>query len=215
MTDNNHKTGNRQQISLLRASIGGIVFVVLLLVFISLDNKLETIEDEVHKLLPLATIGIVISESQIVYAPVYTYIETGKGDVHRLEAVLGIRNSDPEHSITINSARFYNGKGNLVREYFDKGPVQLAPLEARTLTMRTSDLSRVDAAANFIVAWSAEVPVYEPIIDAVMFGFIDGQSITFKSVGRPLAQRIEQTRAHFRTARWIALPTARLRTVPS
>ena len=191
MTDNNYKTGNRQRTSLLRASIGGIVFVVLLLLLMSLDNKLETIEDEVHQLLPLATFGIDISDSQIVYAPVYTYIETGAGDVHPLEAVLGIRNSDPEHSITISSARFYDGKGKLVREYFEKGPVQLAPLEARTLTMRTSDFSDVDAAANFIVTWNAEAPVFEPIIDAVMFGFVDGKSITFKSLGRPLVQRIE------------------------
>ena len=170
----------------------GVIASVLLIFFIThLGNKLKTIEDELSHCAPDSTFGIDISKSQIVYAPVYTFIETGVGEMQQLDAVLGIRNSDPEHSITITSARFYDGKGNMVREYFDGGPVQLAPLEARTLTMRKSELRDVGSAANFIVAWHAEVPVYEPIIDAIMFGFIDGRSITFKSVGRPLTQRIE------------------------
>ena len=57
--------------------------------------------------------------------------------------------------------------------------------------MRMSDFSSVDAAPSFSVAWNAQTAVYESTFDAVMFGFADGKSITFKNLGRPLAQRIE------------------------
>ena len=188
---NDNLSGNIRQSSLLRISIGGIAAVVLIFLIIHLGNKVQMISDELQHCASETSYGIDISNSQIVYAPIYTYVETDAGEVQRLDAVLAIRNSDPEHSITISSARFYDGKGNLVREFFDEGPVQLAPLEARTLALRKSDFRDVGAAANFIVAWNSQTPVYEPIIDAIMFGFIDSRSITFKSIGRPLAQRID------------------------
>ena len=189
MNDNN--TGNTQKSPLLRVSIGAIAVVLLLFFITHLGNKLQTINDELDHCAPETTFGIDITDSQIVYAPIYTHIKTADGETQSLDAVLGIRNSDPEHTITITSVRFYDGKGNLVTEYFDGTPVQLAPLEARTLTMTKQDFRAAGSAANFIVTWDAQVPVYEPIIDAVMFGFVDGKSITFKSVGRPLARRIE------------------------
>ena len=45
--------------------------------------------------------------------------------------------------------------------------------------------------ANFIVAWKAAEPVYEPIVEAVMVGLNRNQSISFKSFGRPLIERVE------------------------
>lgn len=185
------QAGNKNSSLLIRASIGGIASVLLILLIISLGNKLKTIEDELGHCAPETTFGIDISEAQIVYVPIYTYIETGADEAQLLDSILGIRNSDPEHAITITSARFYDGKGKLVKEYFDTGPVELAPLEARTLKIKKSGFGDIGAAANFIIAWKSETPVYETIIDAIMFGFINGKSITFKSVGRHLAQQIE------------------------
>lgn len=194
---NDHKPGSdrpgsNNSTSLIWTSIGGVALVLLIVLIISLGNKLKTIEDELSHCAPETTFGIDISESQIVYVPIYTHIETSADEAQLLDSILGIRNSDTDHAITITSARFYDGRGNLVKEYFDTGPVELAPLEARTLQIKKSDFGDIGAAANFIVAWKSDVPVYEPIIDAIMYGFINGKSITFKSVGRPLAQRIDQ-----------------------
>jgi hypothetical protein len=191
MRDNKQDSDSNQKSSLLRASIGSIAFVLLIILLMILGNKLNTIEDELQLCTPETTYGIHISASQIVYVPVYTYIESGDGETQMLDAVLSIRNSDPAHSITVSSARFYDGKGNLVQEYLDGGPVKLAPLEARTLTLSQNYSHNIGAAANFIVEWNSAEPVYEPIVDAIMFGFNNGKSITFKSVGRPLAQRLD------------------------
>lgn len=175
---------------MLRASIGGIAFVLLILLMMSLGNRLNTIRDELDHCTPETTYGIDISESQTVYVPIYTHIETG--DIKQpLDFTLAIRNSDPEHAIIITSTHFYDGKGNLVKSYHDGNSIELAPLEARTVVVKNSSVRDIGPAANFIVNWKSTVPVYEPIIDAVMFGFVDGKSITFKSVGRPLAQRTD------------------------
>lgn len=177
--------------SLLRASIGGIAFVLLIVLLMIVDSKLETIEDELAHCVPETTFGIDMSEAQTVYVPIYTYIKTDADEAYLMDSILGIRNSDPDHAITITSVRLYDGKGKMVREYFNSGSVQLAPLEARTLKLEKSDSGDIGAAANFIIAWKSDAPVYEPIIDAIMFGSVNGKSITFKSVGRPLMQRIE------------------------
>lgn len=177
--------------SLIRASIAGLAFVLLIIFLMILGNKFKTIEDELVHCAPETTFGIDISEAQIVYVPIYTSIKTGADQTQLLDSILGIRNSDPDHTITITSARLYDGKGNVIREYFENGSVELAPLEARTLTIKSSDFRDMGSATNFIVAWKSEVPVYEPVVDAIMVGFSNGKSITFKSVGRPLAQRIE------------------------
>lgn len=126
-----------------------------------------------------------------MHVPIYTYIKTGNGDTHVLESIVSIRNSDPRQSIIITSARFYDGRGKLVKEYLDKS-IKLAPLENRTFIVKKRNSLVGDSAANFIITWKSEVPVYEPIIDAVMFGFTEENSFTFKSIGRPLTTHKEQ-----------------------
>jgi hypothetical protein len=186
--DANPMQGNRG--SLLRASIGGVAFVLLILLMMILGNRLRTISDELDHCAPETTYGIDISESQTVYVPIYTHVETVDGK-QPLDFTLAIRNSDPDHAIVITSTRFYDGKGKLVKSYHDGSSIELAPLEARTVVVKHSSIRDIGPAANFIVNWKSTVPVYEPVIDAVMFGFVDGKSMTFNSVGRPLAQRTD------------------------
>jgi|GEM_PF-6609082 len=59
---------------------------------------------------PDTTFGIEISDSQIAYAPVYTFIETGPGETQGLDGMPGASNSDPEHTPTVTSACFHDGK---------------------------------------------------------------------------------------------------------
>ena len=173
---------------MLRALIGAVAFVLLILLLMSLGNRLNTINDELAHCSPETSYGIDISEAQTVYVPIYTDIETDSGK-QSLDFTLAIRNSDPEHSITITSTHFYDGKGNRVRSFEDASDIELTPLEIRTVVVKKSSFRDIGPAANFIITWKADVPVYEPIIDAVMFGRVDGNSVTFKSVGRPLVQR--------------------------
>ena len=102
------------------ALLGGIAFVALLLLITYLGKQLRTIEEELIHRAAETTFGIDIAEGQIVYVPIYSFIETDTGKNHPLYSILGIRNSDPERSIIITSAGFYDGRGNLVKQYLDE-----------------------------------------------------------------------------------------------
>jgi hypothetical protein len=118
---------------------------------------------------------------------VYSHIYVGEGDPELLSTLLSIRNSGPERAITVTSLRYYGTKGDLVQEYVE-GSLRLGPLETMEFLVEKPD-TRGGSGANFILAWRADEPVYEPIVEAVMVGGSAG-NISFKSLGRPLAERV-------------------------
>jgi hypothetical protein len=123
--------------------------------------------------------------------PVYSHIYANGGQPHLLEATLSIRNLDPKRAITIKSVKYFDTKGALLKEYLD-GEMELAALATAGFLVEKWD-TRGGSGANFIVVWDAEEPVYEPLIEAVMVGFSDANSISFTSPGRALIERKEQT----------------------
>lgn len=174
-----------------------VAFVLLLAMMIYLSNQFETLEERLSFKPPVAvesynkdSFRIDIVDAQTVYVPVYSHIYVRDGAPHLLGISLSIRNSDPQRSIAVTSVRYYDTKGKPIQEFID-GSLNLGPLETTTFMVEESDI-RGGSGANFIVAWKSDSAVYEPIIEAVMIGHSRGQSISFKSFGRPLVQRIEQ-----------------------
>src|SRR6516164_3485841 len=76
-----------------------------------------------------------LSRGQTVYVPVYSEVLHGNldssGNPSRmpLSAMLSIRNTDPAHRIDINSVRYYDGGGKLLRAFLGQ-PKQLEPLQS-------------------------------------------------------------------------------------
>ena len=181
-----------------------VAFVLLLLFLFYLGDRLETIEDQLGYKAP-ATMsgstgisrfadssnnnGINTSRGQKVYVPVYSHIYSNGGSPILLESTISIRNTDPEHAITISSARYFDSKGIQLEQFVDKKMV-LGPLETKEFLIEKRD-TRGGSGANFIIKWSAEVAVYEPIVEAIMVGRTAKQHVSFKSIGRALLQRKE------------------------
>lgn len=190
--------GARPRPPLSLTALAAAGFVVFLVIVIYLGNRLESIEDQLRFTPPVVgeavyrdSFAIDIVDAQTVYVPVYSHIYSGTGDPYLLAATLSIRNTDPKRSIQITAVSYFDTGGKLVRDYLD-GRVQLGPLESTQFLIEKKDI-RGGAGANFIVAWNSDEPVYEPIIEAVMVGGSGSQSISFKSIGRPLAERAEPT----------------------
>ena len=126
---------------------------------------------------------IVLSAGQTVYVPIYSHIYSGlKGRPFNLAATLSIRNTNPNHSITLVSIKFYDSDGKLVKEYLDK------PGELKTMASTRYILTEADtgggSGANFLVKWKSKTNVNQPIIEAVMIGTRSGQGISFVSRGQ-------------------------------
>jgi hypothetical protein len=140
---------------------------------------------------PTETNGDQIS-GQTIYVPIYSHIYTrDKSRVINLAATLSIRNTDAQNPIRINSARYYDTNGSLVKEYVDR-PLRLAPMASTDFVVAEDDTSG-GVGANFIVEWGASVEVTEPVVEAVMISTASQQGISFVSVGRVIKNRAPRT----------------------
>ena len=189
---NHTKTKRDISISMLFAPVTG--FIVLLVGIIYLGDRLHSLEDNLKYAPPVPQNIVVDSNSihvtnaQTVYVPIYSHVYSTGGSPQLLEATLSIRNSDPDKSITLISANYYNSQGKNLQNYL-KGQLVLGPLQSTEILIEKQD-SRGGTGANFIVEWYSDKPVYEPVIEAIMIGNeING--ISFKSYGRPLMKRIK------------------------
>jgi len=145
-------------------------FLVLMMVG-ALDSAGLTAED------------IKLVRGQTVYVPIYSHIYSGvKGRPFDLTVTLSIRNTDPQHPITIVAVKYYDSDGKLVKDYID-APLQLNVL-ASTRYVITEGENAGGSGANFMVTWKSEKDVNPPIIEAVMIGTRSGQGISFVSQGQ-------------------------------
>ena len=131
--------------------------------------------------------GVSLSKGQTVYVSVYTHIYSGhKGRPFQLGATLSIRNTDPKHSITLESVKFYDTAGKLLKNYLEK-PAHLDALVSTRYIIKEGE-SGGGSGANFLVIWKSEKMVNPPIIEAIMIGTRSGQGISFVSPGQVIKQ---------------------------
>lgn len=128
-----------------------------------------------------------LSKGQTVYVPAYSNVFTGPKKLpFQLATTLSIRSTDPSTSIRITSIDYYDTNGRLIRRYLDK-PLNIGPLVSTFVHIDERDISG-GFGANFIVRWSAERVVNNPIIECVMIGATSGQGISFVSPGQEIKE---------------------------
>ena len=129
-----------------------------------------------------------LSEGQTVYVPIYSHIYGG--DQERpffLTAICSIRNTDPDHSISIETVDYYDSEGKLLEKYL-KAPMALKPLASTRFVVKESDKSG-GSGANFIVRWKSEGRINPAIIEGIMIGTKMQQGISFVSRGQVIKER--------------------------
>ncbi len=130
---------------------------------------------------------IQLVKGQTVYVPAYSHIYSGtKGRPFSLAATLSIRNTDPEHSITLVSVQYYDSEGHLVKDYLS-GPLPMKALVSARYIIPEGDKTG-GSGANFIVVWKSAQNVNPPIIETVMIGTHSGQGISFVSRGQVIKE---------------------------
>lgn len=128
-----------------------------------------------------------IVTGQLVFVPAYSEVFHGdREDVLQMGLTLAIHNTDGDNPIIIQSVRYYNTDGDLIREFIDQ-PVQLNPMATAAFVIDASDTSG-GYGANFLVEWGAEQPVYEPVIEALMVNTTMATGVSFLSPGRVLRE---------------------------
>lgn len=142
----------------------------------------------------------IISKGQTVYVPVYSHVAlrltTAMGSVFskkkdvavpfQLATNVSIRNTDPNSSITIMKADYYNTEGSIVKKYVET-PVEVAPMASTYFFVSQSDESGGHG-ANFLIRWEARRPVNEPIIESVTFGMRGNHSLSFVTKSKTIRE---------------------------
>lgn len=123
---------------------------------------------------------------QTVYVPVYSHVYAAGGVPRLLETTLSIRNTDVEHSIVIDSIRYYDTEGKLLKDYLE-APVILASLASTDFLVEHRDRAG-GVGANFLVDWVSEATVTEPVIETVMVNVEGNRAFAFARTGYPISR---------------------------
>jgi hypothetical protein len=119
-----------------------------------------------------------LSGGETVYVPIYSNVYSGpKKLAFQLAAMLSIRNTDPNYSITILRIDYYDDNGKMIDRYV-KEQFELGPLASKHFYIREYD-KRGGPGANFIVKWRSKIKVNQPVIEGLMLGLTSGQGVSF------------------------------------
>lgn len=130
----------------------------------------------------------VLSKGQLVYVPVYSHVYHGDQEKKfLLTGTVSIRNTDPNHAITIMLADYYDSDGKVIKSYAPQ-PLTLNPMASTRFVVKESD-TKGGSGANFLVQWQAETEVNEPIMEGVMIGAAGQQGISFTSRGKAINKK--------------------------
>lgn len=122
---------------------------------------------------------------QRVYVPIYRHLKRqGTSIPVDLLVTLAVRNTDEHNPIRIESARSFDASGASLVTHIQQ-PIEVPPMAVHTIIATSLDIAG-GSAASFLVDWSAEVPVREPLVEALMVSSHAARGISFRSVGQVL-----------------------------
>ena len=184
-----------------------IVGLVVFAVFARhLEHRLDDIERSVQRELQYQPPDDALAEEaapasmpsgrHITYVPAHSHVYRGEGEPVLLTITLAIRNTDPSRDIYLHGARYHDTSGKLLRNLVSR-PLRVGPLATIEYLIGESDVSG-GSGANFVVEWSADPDVNEPLIEALMIGASSRQGISFVQQGRgipsPMSAPADATR---------------------
>ncbi len=134
-----------------------------------------------------------LSSGQTLYLPVYSHVyhgdpgKDGKPAQTLVSTHVSIRNTDPQASIRLVSARYYDTAGKLVRAYLN-APVIIPPLGTHEIFVPRTDTAG-GSGANFLIVWNAEAPANPPIVEALHADIREARTLMFITTGQAIKVR--------------------------
>lgn len=130
------------------------------------------------------------TQGQTLYLPIYSHIWHGDVDAQGkptktlLSVSVSIRNTDPQRSIRVTSAQYFDTDGKRLKEYLNQ-PQTIAPMGTMELFVPRSDDSG-GSGANFLIVWKSDQAASPPMVEGLHANMPVGRSIAFTSSARVL-----------------------------
>lgn len=134
-----------------------------------------------------------LSSGQTLYLPIYSHIYHGSRDSQGqpsqalTSAHISIRNTDGANAIRIHSARYFDTRGRLLKEYLTT-PQTLPPLGSHELFVPHEDTAG-GSGASFVIVWSADTPANPPLVEALHADIRSSRAVVFITSARPVKPR--------------------------
>ena len=129
-----------------------------------------------------------IMSGQLLYMPVYSnipyQIDTGMFD---MSAFLAVHNTDLINKISLTRVLYFNQEGKLVDDFLKGNVAKLEPLATKEFYIPYED--RSGTGANFLVEWTADTLVTEPLIESVTLCLKPNNTIAIHSQGKVIGER--------------------------
>lgn len=119
-----------------------------------------------------------------VYSQIYSRTEQA---THDLSVTVSLRNTDRVDTLFVESAEYFNTKGELLRSYFDV-PIYVAPMETVEIVIPEADRTG-GTGANFVFDWKMRSGSSEPLFEGVMISAIGHQGLSFTTTGVGISRR--------------------------
>ncbi len=166
----------------LRRGLGCLAVVVSLHATAAAQTPRDPLASSRAALIEGATIAAPVVAGEI-YVPTHSSIFAGDGRTRIDFAVtLSIHNASEKHPLVLRRIDYFDGSGRLVENHLTT-PVAVRPFGTVEIFVAKNDV-RGGTGANFVVGWSADGAIAEPVIEAVMIGDFANQSYSFVSQGR-------------------------------
>ena len=109
------------------------------------------------------------TQGQTIYLSLYPKIERGgKKGASFLTTILTIRNTDLQHSITVNSINFHDSNG-VLKKHVLKEPMILNAISSKSMRFEAKELDTESGMAGcFIIVWKSSERVSEPLVEGII-----------------------------------------------
>ncbi len=166
-----------------------ISFILLLLVtFYSCGNQEKDNPPPVSfnsETLKIPDTGVRKVRGQVLYMPVYSNIPFLEKRNYDLSAFLAVHNTDMKHQIKITRVMLFNTDGRIVKNFISTDRL-LNPFATEIFEIPKKDQS--GTGANFLVEWTADQPVNEPLIESIMKDLSGNLGLAFLSRGKVIRE---------------------------
>ena len=101
-----------------------------------------------------------------------------------LSALVSVRNTDPVRSVRVVSAKYYDTKGKLLRE-FVSSPQILGPLATYEILIERKE-SAGGSGANFLIRWESDAPTNPLVIEGIHAEARGARTLSFVTSGKAI-----------------------------
>lgn len=127
-------------------------------------------------------------KGQLLYLPVYSnvpyQIDTVKFD---MSAFVAIHNTDLYNKIMLTKVLYFNQDGRLVDDFLQNRMISIPPLATKDFYIPYEDQS--GTGANFLIEWSADTLVNEPLVESVTICVKPNNSVAILSQGKIMREK--------------------------